>query len=66
MGWVVPLPSNSGNEGLGWDSLLNMKQSWWSLLLGRGTTQYMGLYGFIWVYRDLYGFIGILWGNRGK
>ena len=24
------------NEGLGWDSLLNMKQSWWSLVLGRG------------------------------
>ena len=22
--WVVPLPSNSGNEGLGWDSLLKM------------------------------------------
>ena len=22
--WVVPPPSNSGNEGLGWDSLLKM------------------------------------------
>ena len=22
MPWVVPLPSNSGNEGFGWDSLL--------------------------------------------
>ena len=22
--WVVPLPSNSGNEGLGWDPLLKM------------------------------------------
>ena len=28
------------NEGLVRDSLLNMKQSWWSLL-GRGTTQLM-------------------------
>ena len=24
MFWVVPPPSNSGNEGLGWDSLLKM------------------------------------------
>ena len=24
IGWVVPPPSNSGNEGLGWDSLLKM------------------------------------------
>ena len=31
--WVVPLPSSSGKPQL------NMKQSWWSLLLGRGTTQ---------------------------
>ncbi len=23
--WVVPPPSNSGNEGLGWDSLLRME-----------------------------------------
>ena len=23
--WVVPPPSNSGNEGLGWDSLLKME-----------------------------------------
>ena len=23
--WVVPPPSNSGNEGFGWDSLLNME-----------------------------------------
>ena len=25
------------------DSILNMKQSWWSLLLGRGTTQPIGV-----------------------
>ena len=24
MTWVVPPPSNSGNEGFGWDSLLKM------------------------------------------
>ena len=36
---LSPFPVIVANEGLGWDSLLNMKQSWWSLLLGRGTTQ---------------------------
>ena len=38
---LSPFPVIVANEGLGWDSLLNMKYSWWSLLLGRGTTQGM-------------------------
>lgn len=37
--WVVPFLSNGGNEGLVRNTLLNMYWSWWSLLLGGGSTQ---------------------------
>ena len=39
--WVVPPPSNSGNEGLGWDSLLKMVHVNLVVtgILGGGTTQ---------------------------
>ena len=38
---LSPFPVIVANEGLVRNPLLNMKQSWWSLLLGRGTTQFM-------------------------
>ena len=38
--WGVPLPTKKvPNKGLVWDPLLKIQESWWRLLMGRGTTQ---------------------------